>query len=82
MQTINVAMRRDRETSRPILFFWDSGSLMCYDRIGQHSEASIGYMRRCAPIRTLDAAALAVLREWARMGKPVNARPVARLRRT
>lgn len=81
MQTVNVSIRRDRGTSRPVLFFYDSGDLYCYDRIGQHSSASIGYLRQCAPIRTLDGPALALLREWARMGEPVNARPVLRLSR-
>ena len=87
MQTVNVTIRCDKETGRPVLFFWNSNSLgwewlECYDRIGQHSQASIDYMRQgCTPMRELDGPALALLHEWSTMGEPVNARPVARLQR-
>lgn len=89
MQTINVAVRTDRETGRPILFFWNHSErhgyfLQCYDRIGQHSDCDLEYMRRCRPIKTLGAAELALLREWSNMGpasERITARPVARLSR-
>lgn len=90
MKPVNVAVRLDPEDNKPVLFFWDSNSrglewLMCYAHIGQHSECSIEYMRKCRPIKTLDAEDLALVREWCNLGpadERVNARIVARLTRT
>jgi hypothetical protein len=90
MKPVNVAVRLDPEYKTPVLFFWNSNTrglewLMCYAHIGQHSECSIEYMRKCRPIKTLDAEALALVREWCNLGpadERVNARIVARLTRT
>ena len=90
MKTVNVAVRLDPEYKTPVLFFWISNRrglewLECYAHIGQHSECSIDYMRKCRPMKTLDAAALALVREWSNLGpasERVNARIVARLTRT
>jgi hypothetical protein len=83
METINVAIRQDRETKRPILFFVNENPrgwwIDCYDRIGQHSQASRGYMLACKPLSMLGTDELALLREWRNLGEPCNARPVARL---
>ena len=87
---INITVRIDRETDSPVLFFWNSNSygwnwLECYAHIGQHSQCSIEYMRKCKPIKTLDAEALALVREWENLGpadERVNARIVQRLTRS
>lgn len=83
METINVSIRTDKETGRPVLFFVNSNPrgywIECYDRIGQHSEASRGYMLNCEPMPELTLTALHLVREWSHMGDQVNARPVARL---
>lgn len=73
MKTVNVAVRLDPEDHKPVLFFWNSNDrglewLECYSHIGQHSECSIEYMRKCRPIKTLDAEALALVREWDTLG--------------
>lgn len=90
MKTVNVSVRLDTDTQSPVLFFWNRDSrglewLECYAHIGQHSQCSIEYMRKCRPIKTLTMEALALLREWANMGPAadrVNARPVHRLTRS
>ena len=87
---INITVRIDRETDSPVLFFWNSNNrglewLMCYEHIGQHSECSIDYMRKCRPMKTLDAEAMALVREWENLGpadERVNARIVQRLTRS
>lgn len=90
MKTVNVPVRLDPSDNSPVLFFWNSNSrglewLECYAHIGQHSERSIEYMRKCRPMKTLDAAALALVREWSNLGpadERINARIVQRLTRT
>lgn len=90
MKTVNVSVRLDPDTQSPVLFFWNSNSrglewLECYAHIGQHSECSIAYMRKCKPMKTLTIDALCLLREWSNLGpahERVNARPVARLTRS
>lgn len=89
-EKINVSVRRDKQTGRPVLFFYNTSPrgywLECYDRIGQHSEASKEYMRnQTVPVSHLaevnpDAAAL--LAEWENLGPEADripAHPVARL---
>lgn len=65
---INVTIRRDKETNRPVLFFVNSNSrgywIECYDRIGQHSESSRGYMQSCALEDGTAKDAQALMREW------------------
>ena len=85
-ETIDVAVRRERSGMRdPILFFYEGRELTCYAHIGQHSAASVWYMRdrtRATDPQEADAAAL--LREWENLGPPdqrVTARVVKRLRR-
>ncbi len=90
MKTVNVAVRLDPDDNKPVLFFWNSNTrglewLECYSHIDQHLDCDITYMRRCKPMKTLDAAALALVREWANHGpswEHVNARPVTRLTRS
>lgn len=68
---MKVSIRRDRETGRPILFFYNSNPrkvwLECYDRIGQHSEACPTYMRECAPIDPDSLEAQELRDEWDRI---------------
>lgn len=68
---MKVSIRRDRETGRPILFFYNSNPrrywLECYDRIGQHSECSLGYLRQCAPIDPESLEAQELRDEWDRI---------------
>ena len=90
MKPVNVAVRLDTKYKTPVLFFWNSNNrglewLMCYEHIGQHSECSIDYMRKCRPMKTLDAEAMALVREWENLGpadERVNARIVQRLTRS
>lgn len=64
MKPINVTVRTDRETRRPILFFWADRELMCYDRIGQHSSCYLRYMRACEPMPRLTPEAESLVAEW------------------
>lgn len=91
MKTANVSVRLDPEDNKPVLFFWNNNSygwnwLECYAHIGQHSECSIDYMRKCKPlnVHALPPDAVALVREWATLGpvsEHVNPRIVARLTR-
>ncbi len=58
----------------PVLFFPDeqnprNKTIMCYSRIGQHSEASRGYMRECRKPETENEIkkCLDLLIEWAKI---------------
>lgn len=57
MKTETVTIRRDRQTGRLVLFFVNRALSMgqwwieCFDPAEGHSECSIDYMRRCAPIK-------------------------------
>ena len=72
METVKAAIRRDRKTGRPILFFINHDDvrywLECYDRVGQHSDCDRAYMQHCAPILHLDAECEALIREWRHLG--------------
>lgn len=73
---INVSVRRDKTTGRPVLFFYNKSNggywLECYDRQGQHSEASKAYMRlQTVPIShspEVNPDAAALVREWETLG--------------
>ena len=82
-----VTVRRDRETGRPVLFFYNANTrgywLECYDRIGQHSEATRDYMKACKRCAPSDDDAAALVREWDTLGGFIGtgkARRVAALR--
>lgn len=82
-----VTVRRDRETGRPVLFFYNANGrgywLECYDRIGQHSQVSREYMRACKRCAPSDDDAAALVREWDTLGGFIGtgkARRVAALR--
>jgi len=69
---LKITVRTDKETSRPVIFFYNQSKisknywLECYDNIGQHSTASIEYMRDCtAPMPVLTAEAERLVKEWA-----------------
>ncbi len=92
MKTVNVSVRLDPEDNGPVLFFWNSNSrglewLECYAHVGQHSECSIDYMRKCRPMSAaaMTPDAVALVREWATLGpadERINARIVQRLTRS
>lgn len=79
MDKLKIIIRRDKETKRPVLFFRNSFDgkfwIECYDRIGQHSEASREYMiHRCKPepMPLADDAA-ALVKEWCSLpGEPTS----------
>ena len=60
------------DDNSPILFFIDEKNprnkmIMCYSRIGQHAEASRGYMRKCRKPETTEIKkCLDLLIEWAK----------------
>jgi len=56
------------------------GHLVCYSRIGQHSECSREYYRRkTTPAPHNNPAVLALTREWCNLGNPCAARFVQRI---
>ena len=64
---------RLEDDNSPVLFFPDeqnprNRAILCYSRIGQHSEASRGYMRDCRKPKTQEEikSCLDLLIEWAR----------------
>lgn len=83
MQTIkvNVTIRRDKETGRPNLFFVNQSAqgywIECYDRIGQHSEASRSYMQACKLEDGAAPDAQALVKEWSGQPDAVGVATVA-----
>lgn len=56
------------------------GYLVCYSRIGQHSECTVGYYRRkTTPAPHNNPSVLALTREWCNLGNPCAARFVQRI---
>lgn len=66
--TINVSIRRDRESGLPVLFFINHDDIRywieCYARLGQHSDTTREYLQDCAPILHLDAECQSLIHEW------------------
>lgn len=80
---VNVTVRRYKQDKQPGLFFYAEWELQCYFHIGQHSGASVAYMRDCTtPASVTDDDCAALIREWNNQG-PVGtyARIVKRLKR-
>lgn len=68
-----VSIRRDRQTGRPVLFFWNSNPrghwLECFDRAEGHSECSRAYMlRRCLPLGPHDSDGAELAEFWESIG--------------
>ena len=69
---MKATIRRNRETGRPELFFYNSNPrgmwLECFDRNEGHSEVSIEYMRKCAPVDLASLEARELREHWERIG--------------
>lgn len=80
---IKVALRRVTEDHKPILFFYEAGELYCYQHVGQHSPASVEYMRdKTYPVKEATAtkwADMRLLNEWLAQPPGTKYRLVQRL---
>ena len=77
---IKVALRQVTEDHKPILFFYEAGELTCYQHVGQHSPASVEYMReKTYMAKDFSAQDLALLREWDNLPPETSYRLVQRL---
>jgi hypothetical protein len=69
MQTITVIPRIEKDGT-PILFLPDDeanpGRIACYVRVGQHSEADLGYYRTTKPDKT--GACADLIKEYENLG--------------
>lgn len=84
-QWVNVSVRRDRITGRPILFFYNQNTrgywLECYDDKGQHAECAPSYMRKFEQCTHDNPHGLALVARWDALpgANGHKARPVTRL---
>lgn len=82
---VNVSVRRDRITGRPILFFYNQNTrgywLECYDGKGQHAECAPSYMRKFEQCTHDNPHGLALVARWDALpgANGHKARPVTRL---
>lgn len=87
MTRIDVSIRRDRGTGRPVLFFHNQNPrgywLECFDRAEGHNKCSREYMqRKCAPLGPHDSDGAALAEFWESIGPDRwDVRIVARLQR-
>lgn len=69
---MKATIRRNRETQRLELFFYNSNPrrvwLECFDRNEGHSEVSIEYMRKCEPVDVASLEARELRDDWERIG--------------
>jgi hypothetical protein len=81
MTAFKISLRKDTKTGEALLFFVDeSGQLVCYAHVGQHSVASREYMRRdTIPSNIHSAAHAALLEEWQGQGGYTEVKIVKRL---
>lgn len=80
---MQVSARISRETQDVELFFYEGRDLMCYAHVGQHSPASVEYMRsRTRPADLNSPEVLRLFNEWRAVPGGLPARLVHRLTRS
>ena len=87
MASLPVSIRRDKQTGRAVLFFWNSNPrghwLECFDRTEGHNKCSREYMQhQCLPLGPHDSDGAELAEFWESIGPDrTDVRIVARLQR-